>query len=140
MNNVSVSGRLVRDPECKEFEDGKAVCDFTLAVNGYRKEDTVFVKIKAWAARAKSCAKFCKKGSLVNIAGSLRGNSWTAKDGSKKREIFILASDVEFVQLSSDESNESSETPNKQTATPESRPLDAGVTPPTDEELETVPF
>ena len=81
MNNVSVSGRLVRDPECKEFDDGKMVCDFTLAVNGYKKEDTVFVKIKAWAARAKSCAEFCKKGSLVNISGSLRANSWTAKDG-----------------------------------------------------------
>ena len=24
MNNVSVSGRLVRDPDCKEFDDGKS--------------------------------------------------------------------------------------------------------------------
>lgn len=135
MNNVSVSGRLVRDPDCKEFEDGKAVCDFTLAVNGYRKEDTVFVKIKAWAARAKSCAKFCKKGSLVNVSGSLRGNSWTAKDGTKRREIYILASDVEFVQLSNDStSSEVNETPEVSEAP------DEPISPPSQEELETVPF
>ena len=129
MNNVSVSGRLVRDPDCKEFEDGKIVCDFTLAVNGYRKEDTVFVKIKAWAARAKSCAKFCKKGSLVNITGALRGNSWTAKDGTKRREIYILANDVEFVQLSVEEAPDKKEEPSEEK-----------LTPATEEELETVPF
>lgn len=135
MNNVSVSGRLVRDPDCKEFEDGKTVCDFTLAVNGYRKEDTVFVKIKAWAARAKSCAKFCKKGSLVNVSGSLRGNSWTAKDGTKRREIYILASDVEFVQLSNDsDSSADNEAPEVSEFTGETPPS------PSQEELETVPF
>ena len=133
MNNVSISGRLVRDPECKEFDDGKTVCDFTVAVNGYRKEDTVFVKIKAWAARAKSCAKFCKKGSLINIVGSLRGNSWTAKDGTKKREIFVLASDVEFVQLSSEDSREEP----KDTVSPST---ENDLPEPTQEELETVPF
>lgn len=129
MNNVSVSGRLVRDPDCKEFDDGKMVCDFTLAVNGYRKEDTVFVKIKAWAARAKSCAKFCKKGSLVNVSGSLRGNSWTAKDGTKRREIYILAGDVEFVQLGGDEASPS-----------QAKPSEESLPAVTEEDLETVPF
>jgi single-strand DNA-binding protein len=133
MNNVSVSGRLVRDPECKEFDDGKMVCDFTLAINGYKKEDTVFVKIKAWAARAKSCAEFCKKGSLVNVAGGLRANSWTAKDGSKKREIYILASDVEFVQLSG-------ETKNNESASSSPSESPAPVERVSEEDLEKVPF
>ena len=135
MNNVSVSGRLVRDPDCKEFEDGKTVCDFTLAVNGYRKEDTVFIKIKAWAARAKSCAKYCKKGSLVNICGALRGNSWTAKDGTKRREIYVLANDVEFVQLSTEAAPSQEEAPSQ-----EAPPNNEKSTPVTEEELETVPF
>ena len=97
MNSINISGRLTKDPECREFEDSKVVCDFTVAVNGYKKEDTIFVKIKAWGNRAKSCSKFCKKGSLVNVTGSLRSNSWKAKDGSSRREMFVLASDVEFV-------------------------------------------
>ena len=61
MNNVTISGRLAKDPECKELKDNKAVCDLTIAVNGYRKEDTVFIKVKAWDGRAKSCSKFCKR-------------------------------------------------------------------------------
>ncbi len=136
MNNVSISGRLVRDPDCKEFDDGKMVCDFTVAVNGYRKDDTVFVKVKAWAARAKSCAQFCRKGSLVNICGSMRGNSWTAKDGTKRREIYVLASDIEFVQLSQEErgSEDNQIQDARDAVTPEK------ALAPTEEDLETVPF
>lgn len=109
MNNVTLSGRLAKDPECKEFEKGKAVCDFTIAVNGYKKEDTVFVKVKAWDGRARSCSKFCKKGSLVNVSGAIRENSWKAKDGSSRKELYILAGDIEFVQRPQDESSEASE-------------------------------
>ena len=133
MNNVSVSGRLARDPECKEFEDGKAVCDFSIAVNGYRKEDTVWLKVKAWGNRAKSCSKFCRKGSLVNVAGSLRSNAWTAKDGTSRKEIYILASDVEFVQLGAEEESKTSKNSSSASEpTPEEAVLE--------EQLETVPF
>jgi len=134
MNNVSVSGRLVRDPDCKEFDDGKAVCDFTLAVNGYRDDDTVFVKVKAWANRAKSCAKYCSKGSLINVSGSLRGNSWTAKDGTKRREIYLLANDVEFVQLGGEGKTQNAEKGEKTEATTSN--TDSSV----DYDSETVPF
>jgi single-strand DNA-binding protein len=138
MNNISISGRLVRDPECKEVGDAKTVCDFTIAVNGYRKnqEDTVFIKVKAWDSRAKSCQKFCKKGSLVNICGSLRTNSWQTKDGSKRNEIYVLASDIEFVQSSPEGSASKAK-------------VDAGESAPkavipeplvSEEDLETVPF
>lgn len=142
MNNISISGRLVRDPECKEVGDNKTVCDFTLAVNGYRKnqEDTVFIKVKAWDSRAKSCQKFCTKGSLVNICGSLRSNSWQTKDGSKRNEIYVLASDIEFVHSARDESG------NK--AAPSAQSVESSASPTavssshtvSEEELETVPF
>ena len=132
MNNVSLSGRLVRDPDCKTFDDGKQVCDFTVAVNGYRKEDTVFVKVKTWGARAQSCSKFCTKGSLINVSGSLRGNSWTARDGTKRREIYVLANDVEFVQLSTD--GEQAE------AAPPSPSKEEPKVVISDEDLEKVPF
>lgn len=139
MNNISVSGRLARDPECKEFGDGKTVCDFNIAVNGYKKEDTVWIKVKAWGNRAKSCSKFCKKGSLVNVSGSIRSNSWTAKDGTPRKELYILASDVEFVNLGTEESRtvESSPSPESQSVPP--TPVTAEQTA-LEDQLETVPF
>jgi len=138
MNNVSISGRLVRNPECKEVGDAKTVCDFTIAVNGYRKnqDDTVFIKIKAWDSRAKSCQKFCQKGSLVNICGALRTNSWQAKDGSKRNEIYVLASDIEFVQ-SSPEGQSSRAAVQGGESTPKAVQVEPSVS---EEDLETVPF
>ena len=134
MNSINLSGRLVRDPECREFQDGKTVCDFTIANNGYKKEDPLFIKIKAWDKRAKSCAKFCKKGSLVNVTGALRLNSWQAKDGTNRKEIYVLASDIEFVHLGSEEGTAAAKPAN--TA---SQPQEVEE-PISEEELETVPF
>ena len=138
MNNVSISGRLVRNPECKEVGDAKTVCDFTIAVNGYRKnqDDTVFIKIKAWDSRAKSCQKFCQKGSLVNICGALRTNSWQAKDGTKRNEIYVLASDIEFVQSSSENQPSKSVSQEGESA-PKAVRTEPSVS---EEDLETVPF
>ena len=139
MNNISVSGRLARDPECKEFNDGKTVCDFSMAVNGYKKEDTVWIKVKAWGNRAKSCAKFCKKGSLVNVSGSIRSNSWTAKDGTARKELYILASDVEFVHLGSDEEKQTASKTNPESESVPPAPVTAEEAA-LEDQLEVVPF
>jgi len=138
MNSINISGRLTKDPECREFEDGKVVCDFTVAVNGYKKDDTVFVKVKAWGNRAKSCSKFCKKGSLVNVTGSLRPNSWKAKDGSMRREMFVLASDVEFVNTKPEEESAKKEKVNGNPAPSIEYSEEEKVE--LEDQLETVPF
>lgn len=137
MNNVTLSGRLTKDPECKEFDGGKAVCDFTIAVNGYKKEDTLYIKVKAWDARARSCSKYCSKGSLINVAGSLRENSWKDKEGNSRKEMYILASDIEFVQKPQEGSvqhNKSQSVENENTAV-EPTPVQVN-----EEDLEQVPF
>lgn len=142
MNNITLSGRLTKDPECKEFEGGKAVCDFTIAVNGYKKEDTMYVKIKSWDGRARSCSKYCKKGSLINVCGSLRENSWKDKEGKNRKEFYVLASDVEFVQKPQEEATESSASQAKsETKKSESEPTPVTVDDSiSEEELEQVPF
>jgi single-strand DNA-binding protein len=132
MNNITVSGRLTRDPECKEFGDNKMVCDFTIAINGYKKEDTIYLKVKAWGARAVSCGKYCKKGTLVNVAGSIRENAWKNKEGEQKKELYILANDVEFVQRPTDSEAPKEKAPAKEV----SREIEDV----SEEDLEKVPF
>tara|TARA_R110001592_G_scaffold160695_4_gene392986 strand:- start:33703 stop:34110 length:408 start_codon:yes stop_codon:yes gene_type:complete len=135
MNNIVISGRLTKDPECKEFSEGKSVCDITVAVNGYRKEDTIFIKIKAWDGRARSCSKFCKKGSLVNVTGSLRENSWKAKDGSMRKELYVLAADIEFVQRPQEGNSAKTESVTPANENQEPSPIKVS-----EEDLEEVPF
>jgi len=139
MNNVTLSGRLTKDPECKEFDGGKAVCDFTIAVNGYKKEDTLYIKVKAWDARARSCSKYCAKGSLINVAGSLRENSWKDKEGNTRKELFILASDIEFVQKPQDEAGRNTNQQPQKSEDREPTPVQS-VDVVNEEDLEQVPF
>jgi single-strand DNA-binding protein len=139
MNNVTISGRLTKDPECKELNGGKVVCEFVIANNGYRKDDTMFVKVKAWDKRAKSCSDHCKKGTLVNIMGPLRENSWKNKEGHTIREKYILASDIEFVsrpEKSERDSNQSSQSVTQEVKDNTS----SEVVEPTQEEMDSVPF
>lgn len=138
MNNTIISGRLVKDPECKEFDGGKAVCDFTVAVNGYKKEDTIYLKVKAWDGRARSCSKYCQKGSLINVVGALRENTWQDKDGNKRKELYILASDIEFVQKPQEEKT-STKHEESYSSNNEPKPVEAEDAI-SEEDLETVPF
>jgi|TARA_Y100000289_G_scaffold39202_1_gene38682 single-strand DNA-binding protein len=137
MNNVTLSGRLTKDPECKEFDGGKAVCDFTIAVNGYKKEDTLYIKVKSWDGRARSCSKYCKKGSLINVCGALRENTWKDKEGNNRRELYVLASDVEFVQKPQEESSQPQE---QKAEVQNSEPKAVSTQEVSEEDFEAVPF
>lgn len=107
MNNIVISGRLTKDPECKELSNGKTVCDFVIAVNGYKKDETMFIKAKAWDSRAKNCSKYCSKGSLVNVSGALKENIWKDKEGNTRKEFYVLANEIEFVQKPNSEAKDS---------------------------------
>lgn len=45
MNNVSLIGRLTKDPEEKRTSNDKAVCTFTLAVDRQYGDETDFIPI-----------------------------------------------------------------------------------------------
>ena len=65
LNKAFLQGRLTDDPELKHTPNGKAVTDFSIAVEGGRKTGgeriTNFFKIEAWAVRQNSSASILKK-------------------------------------------------------------------------------
>lgn len=83
MNNCSFIGRLGKDPEMRYTTDGKAVASFSLAVNRDGKKDvTDWINFVAWEKTAELIAKYCNKGDLIGVTGSLQQRSWE-KDGKK---------------------------------------------------------
>lgn len=97
MNKVIVTGRLVRDPEMRYTQSGKAVTNFTIAVDRHNKEkEADFIKINTWDAQAENVAKFLAKGSLVLIEGSIRTGSYE-KDGQKVFTTEVIAQRVDFL-------------------------------------------
>ena len=99
MNKVMLIGNLTRDPEFMTSASGVNVCKFAIAINsGFGDNSrTDYFNIVTWRNYAESCNKYLKKGSKVGIIGSLQNNDYTDKDGIKRHNVIVSASEVEFL-------------------------------------------
>lgn len=76
INNVVLTGRLTKTVKLKYYNDEKSVCYFTIAVNRNYKNangeyDADFINCKAYRNTAEYLAKYCSKGDLVGVVGSI---------------------------------------------------------------------
>ena len=90
INRVVLTGRLTKDVELRATPSGANVASFTIAVDGFTKDqnnNTVnqasFINCVAWNQTAKFVSTYCKKGSLVAAEGRLQTRSYDRKDGTK---------------------------------------------------------
>lgn len=103
MNRVILAGRLVRDPEVRYTQTGKAVASFTLAVNrrfsrsADQQNTADFIPIVVWDKLAEVCGNNLVKGSQVLIEGRMQVRSYDAQDGSKRYVTEVIAQDIEFM-------------------------------------------
>lgn len=89
-NNCTFSGNLGRDPEVRYFEDGKMIANFSIAVEGRRGTDAMWMPVKVWGKQAQVIADYVKKGSQIIVSGELEQESWTsAKDGESKSRMVL---------------------------------------------------
>ena len=103
MNSVVLVGRLAQDPELRYIAGtGMPVATFTLAVsreftdkNGERGVD--FIDIQAWNKQAETVANYLKKGNMVSVNGSIRVETYTDREGNRRRSFRINANRVEFL-------------------------------------------
>lgn len=100
MNNVSLVGRLTKDPESRFTTNNTAVCGFTLAVNRRVKQDgqpdADFLPVVAWQKTAEFCGKYFQKGQQVWVTGRLQTRTWDDKEGKKHYVTEIVAHEVGF--------------------------------------------
>lgn len=98
LNQVILVGRLVREPEVRETENGSKVSNVTLAVpRPYKNEDgiyeTDFVNCVLWKGVAENTAEYCKKGDVVGIRGRLQCDS--SEEG--KTKLNVVAEKITFL-------------------------------------------
>ena len=113
VNSVILVGRLTRDPELRYTPNGNPVARFSLAVdrsfrgpNGERQTD--FIRCSCWNKTAELVSNYLQKGRLVAIEGSLRVNSVTNADGSRRDYTEVICSRVTFLDRGRDGSGTSS--------------------------------
>lgn len=108
MNNVSLIGRLTKDPELRYTPSGVAVARFTLAVNRtFKKEgeqQADFINVVTWRKTAENTANFLRKGSLAGVGGRIQTGSYDGQDGKKVFTVEVVAENVQFLEPKSTQS------------------------------------
>lgn len=74
LNQIVMVGRLVSDPQINETENGRKVCNITLAVSRSFKNkegiyETDFIPVRLFTGIAETTTEYCKKGDLVGVKG-----------------------------------------------------------------------
>ena len=100
-NRVTLSGRLVADPELKYLPSGTAVTNLRLASNrtytsnGERREEALFVDVEVYGKPAEAVAQHKAKGAFLIVDGRLRQNTWE-RDGQRHSRLLVVADHVSF--------------------------------------------
>ena len=98
MNKIIIIGNLTGTPELRVTQSGVSVCQFTVAVNGKRKDDgATFFRITAWRALGETCHKYLDRGRKVMVCGAVSASAYTGRDGKPRASIEVTAEDVEFL-------------------------------------------
>jgi single-strand DNA-binding protein len=96
LNYLIINGNIVRDVQVFYTKTGKAFCHFDIAHNHNEKEVT-FLNCVAWEKVAENVAKYCKKGTRVNIAAFVKQERWIDKDQVSHSRIVANCYRVEFI-------------------------------------------
>lgn len=101
LNRIILIGRLTRDPELRFTASGKAVANFSLAVDrGWTspsgEKETDFIDIVVWDKQAELVANYLKKGRLACVEGRLQIRQYE-HEGQKRRAAEVVANRVVFL-------------------------------------------
>jgi single-strand DNA-binding protein len=80
LNQIVLVGRIVKEVEVKETDNGKKVSYMTLACpRSYKNEqgeyETDFIPCTLWNGIAENVAEYCKKGDIVGVKGRCQSDS-----------------------------------------------------------------
>lgn len=101
VNKVILVGRLGKDPEIRNLENGASVANFTMATSetykdkttGDKKEVTEWHNIVLWRGLADIAAKYLHKGDMIYVEGKLRTRSWE-KEGVTRYTTEIIGDNM----------------------------------------------
>ena len=104
-NQFNLIGRLTKEPVFKSTSTGKSVCEINLAVsNG--KDDTTYITVNVWNKIAETVAKYCKKGDLIGVQGSIKNHKWEDKNGNKRYDYTFIGNKISFLATTKKEVKE----------------------------------
>ncbi len=97
-NQITLGGRLSRDPQMKYLPSQTAIAEFGIAINrkwktqsGEDREEVTFIDCTAYGKTAEVINQHLKKGDSIFVVGRVKFDQWEAKDGTGKRSKHSVA-------------------------------------------------
>ena len=102
LNKIFLQGRLCKNPELRNTQNGTAVASFSLAVGrdfkdketGEKKAD--FINVVAWRSTAEFVSRYFTKGRMAVVEGRLQIRDYTDRNGNKRTAAEVVADNVYF--------------------------------------------
>ncbi len=98
INKVILVGNLGRAPEVRYTQDGRPICNFTMATSeqwrdknsGEKRERTEWHKVVIFGKLAEIAGEYLSKGSQVYLEGKLQTRKWQGQDGQDRYTTEVL--------------------------------------------------
>lgn len=98
INQTTLQGRLVRDPEIRHTASGTSVCSFTVANSKKYKEreNRLFLDCTAWGTTGDIVSNYFRKGSEIVVTGELWTDTYEDREGNKRSVNRLTCREVHF--------------------------------------------
>lgn len=103
VNKVILLGHIGTDPELRETDAGKSVCNFRMSttfnqgLGQYRREKTVWHRIVVWGRLAEVVVEHLNRGSKIYVEGYLETKAWEDRRGNERLTTQVVADKVVFL-------------------------------------------
>ena len=117
LNQTTLVGRLVNQPELKTSESGRPFCFITLATTRSFKNqetnefDADFIDVSLWGLTAQNVVKHCGKGSAVAVQARLINRVVDQPGEPTYRTIGVVGERISFIHLKAPQPTQNDETP-----------------------------
>jgi single-strand DNA-binding protein len=105
VNKVILVGRLGNDPEIKNTQNGKVVCQISLATSdvwtdkqtSQKQEKTEWHRVVFFDRQAEIVGEYLQKGSQIYVEGSLQTRKWQDQSGVDRQTTEIVAHNMKML-------------------------------------------
>ena len=113
MNQLTIAGRIGKDPEQRALPDGTSVLSFSVADDQGKDKPAIWWRCSLFGKRADSLAPYLTKGTSLTIVGTVTEREYVDKDGNQRKAMEVRVNDLAL------------QGGRQQEAQPESRPRQA---------------